>query len=601
MVAAIRGVMTKTTKAGIVAAAFGASAIGASTAAHADPVGDFTFGTTLYLRGATVDLDGNKTATGGITMSKPANTLTFDVPASAIGSPLPITLHMVGVPLDPNLILYTFNWSGNVDVDGNGHMLTSATGSMFLKAYHTPGEINAIGNVSLVAMPNVSNMVATGDWGTKTLLITDARFYGGYLPASLAGYGLSDDAEICSGKKSKPVQMYVTLNNPAGPKGQVVFMTTGYHQGVSVPPLVVVPPGKKTKLFHATIAAGFTGLVHTTAAGGGGVGATDVQVDPASDCEEGSGGKNPPFAYNPDPDCIQCTVYHGVNDWGERLGLVGKTHMFIDGGKTTTLESMFDHYKPTAITGLAISNSGYIAGIATIKGATTAYRSNAHFARGTLETMGAITPIAISNDGTIIGTHPVTQTQGHAAINYGAGVMELPLPSSFDVYSSTAIAANDVGEVVGAYTMSLGGGVHGFRWSWAGASALPSTVSVPVAINNAGQIAGNGLDSFGSKTAVIVNADNTVTRLGNPKGYTAFQITAMNNSTVVVGVANVLNTTSVVQRAFVWSPSYGFRALSGYRAELPVVDEALEITDVNTIVVHGVNTAGAGNLYILPL
>jgi hypothetical protein len=584
----------------VIAALVAAAGLCIGASAHADPVSDFTFGTTVYLRTATLDLDGNKTSTGGIALTKPANTLTFDVAAAAIGSPLPITLHLVGAPLSGNLVQYTFSWNGNVDVDGQGHMLTAANGSFVAAMTATPGDLNAIGNVAVDILPVVSYINATGDWGTKTLFVDHASFYGGYLPATLAAYGQSDNAEICSDTTAVQVPMYVRLDNPAPPTGQWVFLTSAFHQGLSLPPIVVVPPGQKSRVFNATVAPNFAGTVHTTATSGGGIATLDIEVDNHQACQSGSGGHGPPVAYNPDPGCIQCTIFRSINDYGERLGLVGRDYVFFKGTTATTLATMFAAQQPSAISANAISNSGYITGLVTIGGVTTAYRANVDLDPGSLQQLGAITPRSIGSFGTVVGSRPFGTGQARAAVNYGTGIIDVPLPSSFDVYSSTALAISDIGEVIGTYTTGAGGALHGFRFLNGHATQLPATAAVPVAINATGQVAANGVDARGLPTAAIVAADGSVTLLGSPRGFTNFQITSMNSRGIAVGTAASVGTT-VVTRAFVWSRTAGFQALSSYRPELPVVDQAYQITDTNTIAVHGVTANGVANLFVLPL
>jgi hypothetical protein len=571
----------------------------AAASAHADPISDFKFGTTVHVRSASITVDDNQVATGGISITKPANTLTFDVPASAIGSPLPITLHLVGTQVGPNVVQYTFNWSGNVDIDGEGDMLTYAYGFFLATFTPAPPDVHTFGNVAIEVTPFTSYIVAQGDWGTKMLYVTRGSFYGGFLPATLSGYGRSSNDVVCSDTTPVKVKMYADINNPAPPTGQWVFLTSAYHQGVSVPPIVVVPPGKKFVLFDATVAPSFSGTVSTMAVSGGGIGTYQLEIDPHADCES-SGGDGPPVAYNPDQGCIQCTIFRAINDWNERLGLVGREHVYINGTTVTPLASMFAAQAPSAITAVAMSNSGYITGMATIGGVTSAYRANVDREPGTLELLGAITPRAIGELGTVVGYRLYGTSQTRAAVSYGRGVIDVPLPSSFDVYSSAAVAINNAADIVGTFTKSPGGAVHGFRYSGGVAVELPDTAAIPVAVDDTGTVAANGIDSRGALTAALVSARGTVTLLGNPRGYAGFQITSMNKYGFVVGVATSIGTTPV-RRAFAWTPVGGFRALSGYRRELPVVDYAYAITDANAIAVHATDAAGVPNLFILPL
>jgi hypothetical protein len=296
-----------------------------------------------------------------------------------------------------------------------------------------------------------------------------------------------------------------------------------------------------------------------------------------------------------------CTIFNSINDWTERLGIVGRDYVFIKGATVTPLASMFAAQRPTAISALAMSNSGYITGVATINGVAQAYRANVDREPGTMELLGAITPRGVGAFGTVVGSRLYGTSQTRAAVSFGRGIFDIPLPSTFDIYASTALAINETGDIVGTYTMSSGGALHGFRYSAAGiATQLPATAAIPVAISATGMVAANGADSRGMPTAGLVSPAGAVTLLGNPRGYTNFQITSMNSHGIVVGIASTIGTVPV-QRAFAWTPAAGFIALSGHRRELPVVDYAYAITDANGIAVRATDTAGVINLFILPL
>jgi hypothetical protein len=575
----------------------------ATSHSHADPISDFSFGTTLYLRSATANLDGHRTATGGIPLSKPANTLNFNVTAASIGLSWPITLHLTGVPIGGNLVRYTFSetFSPAIDIDGHGHMLTAATGNFFAKFSTVPGLQTAIGNVLIDTVPGLNFVNATGDWGTKTIFIEDASFYGGFLPATLKTFVQSDWDPVCSDVTPVQVPLAVNLNNPAPPTGQWVFLNSAYHLGLAVPAIVVISPGKTSKVFNATVAPNFHGTVHLTAAAGGGMGTLDVEVGIHQDCEPASGGNSVPVAYNPDPGCIQCTIFQAINDWNERIGQVGRVAVLIRGSVVTSLASTFASLGVTSISARSLSSSGYTTGLVTIAGRAQAYRANLDLEPGKLELFGAMTPISVGTFGTVVGYRTIATTgQTKAVVNFGAGIIDLVLPTSFDAYSSVALSITDKGEILGTYTTGPGGPLHGFRFLDGRALALPTTASSPVAINGGGQIAANGTDVGGRAVATIVSPTNAVTVLGVPAGYVSFQVKSMNKFGWAVGVATAAAGT-LVQRAFAWIPGVGFRALSGLSRALPVVDDAMFITDRNTVVVHGLTAAGAGNLYLLPL
>lgn len=567
---------------------------------HADPVSDFSFGTILYLRSATANLDGQATSTGGLSLSKPANTLNFSVAASAVGLALPITLHFVGVPLGGGIVSYSFNevFSPGVDVDGDGHLLTAATGTFLAQFTAVPGKQAALGNVLITVLPIVSFINATGAWGTKTIFIQNASFYGGFLPASLNSFVLSKADPICSDTTPVQVPVAVSLNNPAPPVGQVVSLTSAYHQGLSLPANVILSPGQTSRVFNATVAPNFAGVVHTTAAAGGSIGSIDIEVKEHRACDPPSGG-GIPVAYNPDLGCINCTIFATMNDFDERIGLVGHDTLVIRGSTVTSLASQFAGLGVTEISAVSLSNSGFATGLVTIAGHSQAYRASLDLEPGKLDLFGAMTPMSVGTFGTVVGFRSLGSGQTRAVYNFGRGITDLALP--FEAFSSAALAINDAGDILGTYTTAADGPTHGFRISNGRVLALPTEGSAPVALNASGQIAANGSDTTGRPVAAILSATNAVTLLGAPDGATSFQVKSLNNFGWAVGVASFPGTSGTVSRGYLWVPGTGFRALSGYARFLPIIDDALQITNRNTVVVHGSNALGAANLYVLPL
>lgn len=572
------------------------------TLVHADPLGDFKTGTILYLRTGAISLAGTPSQTGGVKLSKPANTLDFDLDATAVGSPLPITLHLVAVATGSSWIEYQFNetWNGGLPIDGDGDLLYSATGQLVLKLGHSPSDLRAYGNIALDSDPAQPNyMLASGNWGNQVITIDQVSLFGGLLPATLTNFALVGSPETCSDSAPVKVPFLVALDNPAPPGGQIVTLRSANHIGVSLPSQVVVPGGYNSTTFDATVAPSFVGNVELEAKGNGAFELLDLEVDPAHDCQSGSG-SGVPVAYNPDSECTTCQ-YGGINDWGEKIELVDRVVEIIRGSTVQTLASLLPSLAPTMITANAYSDGGYVAGELTASGVTQGYRTNIDHIAGKADLLGTFSPATVNRYGTMVGSMPDPATErSHAAISNGHHSALLPV-SNLDAYQSTALFLSDNGEVVGTYIMKLGDVTRGFRMAAKGAAtALPEVGTipgVPVAANAAGQIALDGKDSTGASVAAVVDANNRVTLLGSPSGYTAFHITGMNAAGWIVGTAQ----SGRITRAFLWQPRSGFRALSGYSRALPTVDNALAITDTFTAVVHATTTGGVTSLYTLPL
>jgi hypothetical protein len=76
--------------------------------AHADTSDDIKNASQVNINYAQVTLDGQPSAPVIGTLTKPAGTLTFDLPASALGIPLTsLSLHAIGAPLSNGKIFFT--------------------------------------------------------------------------------------------------------------------------------------------------------------------------------------------------------------------------------------------------------------------------------------------------------------------------------------------------------------------------------------------------------------------------------------------------------------------------------------------------------------
>jgi uncharacterized membrane protein len=293
--------------------------------------------------------------------------------------------------------------------------------------------------------------------------------------------------------------------------------------------------------------------------------------------------------------CTSCTGFLDINHDGERLTTINGFTTVVAG--TQSLELLRAFPSASAIGADTMNNDGSIAGRITIDGVTQAYRANVNHGTS-LVLLGTMTPQALNNYNLVVG-YRVVDGASQAVYSNGNGIVPYALTSSYGVAASRALDVNDDGRLIGTYT-DKAGIVRGFT-SFDGITTTLAIAkgqpAIPVAINNAGQIAANAVTAAGPAIAVIMAPSGAITTtLGAPSGFTTFQVKSINRFGAVAGIATASNG---LQRAFAWQPTTGFLALTGHVAGLTATD-ALRITDANRVVVNGTYN-GVTDLYIVTL
>jgi hypothetical protein len=256
-----------------------AAVLCAASPALADPFGAFRSGTTVRLRNATASTDANRRSTGGVSLTKAAGTLDFDVAASDLGIPLPITAHLRGEPIGDALVSYSFSWSGSLVLD-RAHTLTGLTGALYARFAPVPGTRASVGNVEMDVLPIVSTITATGNWGRTVVSVEEASLDGGYPTVPLARYARTESSTICSSPRSSTtLSLSIEIGAAAPASGEWVFVKSANHRGLALPTVVFVPAGKRSATFRGTIAPSFAGTVHTIARAGGRTLTLDLAVN----------------------------------------------------------------------------------------------------------------------------------------------------------------------------------------------------------------------------------------------------------------------------------------------------------------------------------
>ena len=204
--------------------------------ARADAVADFTAGTIVLVRGATVDFGGPRTHTG-IALRKRAGTLDFDLAAADLGvDNVPITFHLHGTALGGGRILFTVDQRYSpVLALPDRHWLARASGQLSALAMPLPGTVGtADGNVQLT-LAGASSLVAEGDWGTLTIAVTQLDLIGGVPQPALAGFADAGGGLLCSDRVATARPLTVWLADVAQGRGAVVQLAGPRAGGVRVP------------------------------------------------------------------------------------------------------------------------------------------------------------------------------------------------------------------------------------------------------------------------------------------------------------------------------------------------------------------------------
>jgi hypothetical protein len=361
----------------------------------------------------------------------------------------------------------------------------------------------------------------------------------------------------------------------AAPAGGARVDLTSTVSSLRVPGTLWLPAGSDTAAFEVAIPPAFVGTAALRAAAGGQSGTATLDVRPASACVP------PPrrYAIERIGPCAGCTAFGALNSEGDRIISSNGAVAFWHAGTSMPLVKQFG---ASAVGADSINDAGQIAGRLTINGVTQAYRADMIDGARHPLLLGAMTPKAITQGGTVVGFRDDPNTGKHiAVINRGSGVADIPLASGYGIKASRALFMTQDATIVGTYT-GTDDVLRGFRYRNGVTTTLPTiggSWAIPVGVNASGAVAVNA----GSIAAVVAKT-GAVTQYGSPSGYSSFVVKDINRWGYVVGTAHI----NSVDRAFVYIPGTGFRALSGYVSTLSYADDALAINDDNQIAVHGV-------------
>jgi probable HAF family extracellular repeat protein/uncharacterized repeat protein (TIGR03803 family) len=223
----------------------------------------------------------------------------------------------------------------------------------------------------------------------------------------------------------------------------------------------------------------------------------------------------------------------GINNAGEVVGQYsndGSTFSFIySGGAYTTLNPSVDA-QDVFVHG--INNTGQAFGSFVVAGGASygfIYDDGAYaiLKDPLASTADFVTqPLGINDAGEVVGYYQNAGGLAHGFVYGDGGYTTLDDP--FAVNGTYLTGVNNAGEIVGYY-VDAGGATHGFIYENGGFTNLPSDDTNPVAINNAGQIAGTDQ-----------NGDNSPGFVSDPGASTSGAITAAAGSTIDLDNATVI-------------------------------------------------------------
>jgi hypothetical protein len=558
----------------------------AGPVAHADTTNDIKNATQLHVDFAQVTLDGESSIPLSLPLSKPAGTLTFDIPASALGIPITgLSLHAMGAPVGNGKILFTTSNTYNPPVAlPDGSTLSSEYGTFTMQTWSIDGAKPGCGapvcsggtGYQLIG----GTMIVTGSFGVNAVTLDKVHGVGGVPRAQLGGFKAPPPLPFCSDTVETRARMKVVLASPAPAGGSRVDLTSS-NTSLRFPHSLVVPQGRDTTSVDIGVPAGFTGTFAMRAAAGGVTRTATLAVNAASACVP------PPRRYvlEPNASCAACSTFGSLNNAGDRIIAVNGVVQFVHAGRYTDLARLWG---ASDVGASAINDAGLIVGRFTRNRVTQAYRADMVDGSHEPLLLGAMTPMAIAQGGAVVGFRVDAVTgMSVAVINRGSGVVDIPLTSGYGVRASRALFMMPDATIVGTYTGN-DNVQRGFRYRAGTMTTLPAiggSWSIPTGITANGSIAVNA----GTIAAVIAKT-GAITQYGSPRGYSQFVVKDINRWGYAVGTA----TSTGITRAFVYIPGSGFTALSGYVSNLAYADNALAINDDNQIAIHGALTAPIG-------
>ncbi|WP_194717528.1 hypothetical protein [Comamonas sp. JC664] len=558
-------------------------------------------------------MDGEVYSIAGFRLPKAVDSLNITLNGSDLGMGFNQPIHLSG-SRNGNIIRWTVNKTFNppIDLDGTNEV-RRISGTLVTNASLVPGILNpqcgfkpCARNVILSSAPGTQLRVegegAFGiDWSRDVTLL-QLRAMGGLAQPGLHSFHAGGNAPLCSGTEDKEVPMGVSLTGFAPSGGTRVDIESALPSGVSVPPNVLVPSGRTYASFNARVKANFTGSVNVHASSKGTFFNHMVQVLNAEECKPPS--RNNPFDIRESvPDILAGCLTCGLEfiDFGirERVLLrVRGLDMYFDGLQSVTLAQAFDVLSVNAVD---MTNAGLIVGTLVPKAGEAPQAFLVSMAGGPAEPtlLGEFTPTAVTARGLVVG-HQLIGGVRTAVYHDGKDVYSLPLPPAT---ASMATAVSELGHIAGTYVQDAITRAFLMQPD-ASLRTLPrissTTATVPVAVNNEGQVVAHSVNALGNVVAsALIDTDDTVHVLTPPPGYTQVRATSINSRGWVTATASNATTT----RGFLYTQRDGWVDLTQHvdPGASVVVTEALRITDANQAMVRGHATSGASTFYVVTL
>ena len=581
--------------------------------ARADAADDFIKGKDLFLNSVTVRMDGELYSIAGFRIPKAVDSLNITLTGADLGMSFNQPIHLNG-SRNGNLIHWTVNKTFNppIAVDGTNEV-RRISGTLVTKAALIPGILNP----QCGFKPCARNVILSPEAGThlrvegegafgidwsRDVTLLQLRAMGGLAQPGLQSFHALGSAPICSGAQDKEVPMVVALTGYAPTGGTRVDLESAFPSGVSVPPNVRISSGKSFVGFNARVKANFMGTVNVHAVSQGTFFNNMVQVLTAEDCNPPS--RNNPFDIRESvPDILAGCITCGLEfiDFGirERVLLrVRDLDTYFDGLQTVTLAEAFN---VTSVNAVDMTNAGLIVGTLVRKAGDAPQAFLVNMAGGPVEPtmLGAFTPTAVAARGLVVG-HQLIGGVRTAVYHDGKDVYALPLPPAT---TSMATAVSELGHIVGTYVQDAVNRAFLLRPD-ASLRTLPwissTTATVPVAVNNEGQVIAHSVNALGNVVATaLIDTDDTVHVLTPPPGYTQVRATSINSRGWVTATASNATTT----RGFIYTQRDGWLDLTEHvdPTASVVVTEALRVTDANQVLVRGLAGTGASSFYVVTL
>lgn len=578
--------------------------------AHAAAPDDLAAGTDLFLRNATVALDGQAYRASNVFLPKAPGTLDVSLSLRSLGIDRDDVVTLTGTAAGDYVVWTLAPRDVVPPLDmGGGIALTRVDGRLTMHAGFTPGDMpQACGSnpcdydVMLTgALGGYLHAQGTAPWPYNTFdgvaIVGAGEISGGLPRARLSSFAVSTPRLLCSSPVARRLSGEVWLAGPARTGGADVDLGTSLEGVVTLPRSVGVRAGEVRAPFSVTIPPNFQGAFTVTASAGGVTRSQLLGIRPASDCaHHGAAGFSVAPALSADfiknvlGGCAACVGSVALNSRGDAFAITTKGPFYAS--PQTGVVSLSKVFAGYTVATAQLNDIGQLSGtMKDAKGGVHGFllSSFANLDGMSLRVLDGLTPRSVNGLGAVFGDMAGGTT--------GYFNSEKIAPLDVGISGPLAVGADDLGF---AYFGSVKQGTSIYRFDFRQATPIDGLGGAITAtrVHAFGTVVGGARDEAGYEHAfLLAPGEKSITDLGAPPGYVSARATSSNAAGWIVGTATG---PKGEVGAFLYTPGDQMVDLSQWvdpKAGLTITD-VLTITDGNQILVRGTQS-GVTGFYVL--